>query len=478
MKLRFNLIPVILLLSAFFTTAQDDGTHYYRGVDLSYVNEMDDCGAIYRLNGEPVDAYQLFADYGANLVRIRLWHTPDWTEYSIFDDVVRSFQRAKDADMDTLLDFHYSDMWADPSRQNVPAAWADLDDKALGDDVYDYTVDVLTRLGEMDLLPDLVQVGNEINSEILRQPDSPGYPINWERNAYLINQSIHAVRDVAASASSSPEVIIHIAQPENVEGWLLAATDAGVVDFDIIGISYYTGWSDHSLRTLGNFINQLRHRFGKEVMIVETAYPWTLGSVSESATNIVDDTFLLDDYPASPEGQLDFMVDLTQTVYDAGGLGVIYWEPAWVSTDCSTLWGQGSHWENASFFDFRNEDEVLEGIEFLQTDYTYPVDFSLSMILEGEQPETVFLRADFAGMGRRLLSIQPAADGRFVLNTRLPAGTEIHYQFFDALPANDDTALIYGDCLDEEGMFVLTVPITASDIQHTAGTCDVAVHPS
>src|SRR5262245_51039797 len=93
------------------------------GVDLSYVNEVEDCGGVFS-DGAAHDPFEILADRGANLVRARLWHDPQWTDYSTVDDVIRTFRRAEATGMRTLLDFHYSDEWADPGRQSPPAAWA------------------------------------------------------------------------------------------------------------------------------------------------------------------------------------------------------------------------------------------------------------------------------------------------------------------------------------------------------------------
>ncbi len=350
-----------------------DRLPYYLGVDLSYVNEMEDCGGEYRVNGEVTDPFQIFSDYGADLVRVRLWHAPTWTDYSTLPDVKKTISRAKAHGMAVLLDFHYSDTWADPSKQIIPAAWANITDvDVLAQTLYDYTFDVLTQLDQENLMPDIVQVGNEVNSEILRGENEAGYPIHWDRNARLINAGIQAVRAAGAQAATNPQVMLHIAQPENVEGWLLAAVRAGVTDFDIIGISYYPGWSNFGISATGRLVNRLREKFEKDVMIAETAYPWTFDAVDETAGNILGDDFLLPDYPATPEGQKHFLIDLTQAVLSNGGLGIVYWEPAWISTPCYTLWGQGSHWENATFFDFHHQNNVLEGIEFLSYDYELP----------------------------------------------------------------------------------------------------------
>lgn len=476
MKRRYVFLLCLLLGWAVPASGQDDGARFYRGADLSYVNEMEDCGAVYRVRGEPRDPYAIFADYGANLVRIRLWHSPTWTAYSTLDDVIRSLRRAKAMGMAVLLDFHYSDTWADPSKQIIPAAWAGLrDPDELGQALYQYTYDVLAQLDSLGLMPDMVQVGNEINTEILRAEGASGYPINWARNAYLLNQATRAVRDAGAQSARPPRVMLHIAKPEEAEGWLLAAERAGVSDYDLIGLSYYPGWSVHSIHTAGSVINQLRHRFDADVMIVETAYPWTLDSVNESAGNILGRDFLIEGYPASPDGQRRFLIDLAQAVFANGGLGIVYWEPAWVSTACRTLWGQGSHWENAAMFDFNAGNEVLDSISFLQYAYTYPVEVTLRLHVEAgeDAPESIFFRGDFTGMGRRLLPVARSEDGAYAFHTRLLPGRDIRYQFYAAAPASDETALIQGACVDDDGFVTLTVPASDTVIELAAGGCSL-----
>lgn len=368
---RIQSVVLVFIFALLFSTlsiahAQAENVAFYFGVDLSYVNEMQDCGAVYRENGEARDPFELFAAHGSNLVRARLWHNPDWTKYSTLDDVKRTFQRARDAGMATLLDFQYSDNWADAGTQEIPAAWKSLDDAALVDAVYQYTTDVLTQLAAENLIPAFVQIGNETNSGILKR----GGDQNWTRDATLFNSGIRAVRDFAATAATQPQILLHVAQPENTDWWFTQAEAAGITDFDVIGISYYPQWSSFSIADMGAQVSHLRQRFGKQVMILETGYAWTRDAVDETASNILNQG--LRGYPFSPEGQYRFMADLTQSLISNGALGVVYWEPAWVSTDCSTRWGQGSHWENATFFDFQNDDEALPGINFLRDDYLHP----------------------------------------------------------------------------------------------------------
>lgn len=341
--------------------------NYYLGADLSYVNEMEDHDGRFRLNGQVVDPFVLFQKYGATIVRVRLWHTPTWTAYSTLADVEKTIRRAKACGMRVLLDFHYSDSWADPAKQIIPAAWAQITDlDTLAQAIHDYTRDTLLHFDRQGLMPEFVQIGNEINSEMLMPAEADSTPINWPRNATLINAGIRAVREL--SISTPPQVMLHIAQPENVIPWFDDALAAGVTDFDLIGLSYYTCWSKYTIAETGRAIGTFTGRYGRPTMIVETAYPWTLDD-ADSLPNILTGASVIPGYPATPAGQKKFLVDLTQTVIENGGIGVIYWEPAWISTTSQTLWGPGSHWDNATFFDFKRGHEVLEGIEFLSFPY-------------------------------------------------------------------------------------------------------------
>lgn len=333
----------------------------YMGADLSFANEMRDCGAVYRVRGKPVDPFALTKARGGNLARIRLWVKPDWTRYSTLDDVKRSIARAHAAGLKVLLDFHYSDDWADGDKQNPPAAWAALDPVAQAQALHDYTREVLAELDRAGRWPELVQVGNETNPELLRGAKGP---IDWSRNARLLNAGLAAVREASARAGKPIQSMLHIAQPENAGPWFADAARAGVRDYDMIGLSYYRKWSREDMDGLARAITALRATYGKPVMLVETAYPFTTDNADASA-NLLGADSLDPAYPATPAGQRAYMIDLTRKVFAAGGNGVIYWAPDWVSTRCSTRWGQGSGWENAAWFDFHRRLEALPVLDYL-----------------------------------------------------------------------------------------------------------------
>lgn len=374
MKHIFSLTTLIVLLPLSCSTSNspndndglgDDNTpiSFYYGADLSYVNEMEDCGAIYKdQNNLEKDPFIIFKEAGTNLIRVRLWVNPTWTNYSNYNDVKKTIQRAKNQKMKVLLDFHYSDTWTDPSKQEIPSAWlSEINNtEALGNLLYNYTYETLNNLSASNLLPDIVQVGNEINPMILQHGELI-WPIDWTRNASLINKGIKAVRDISTAKNKTIDVMLHIAQPENGLWWFEQAVQNGVTDFDWIGLSYYPIWSTYKLNNVGSALSTLINTYHKRLMIVETAYPFTLTN-ADSANNILDSSALIDGYPATQQGQLDYLNQLKTVVKNAGGEGVIYWEPAWVSTGCSTLWGQGSHWDNATLFDITNKATL--GLKF------------------------------------------------------------------------------------------------------------------
>ncbi len=342
----------------------------YYGADLSFANQMADCGAVYRdSDGKIKGIYRIFKDHGANLVRVRIWTDGNETKYSTLKDVIRTIRSAKAEGMQVLLDFHYSDSWADAGKQPIPQDWADItDDAKLADTLYQYTTYILTTLGRQDLMPEMVQVGNEINPEML-QKERPRLAngeiatkpsINWTRDAMIINAGIRAVRDASRNFTIKPRVMLQIAQPENVEAWFAQAANVGVSDFDLIGVSYYGfQWSRYDITQTGESIRRLRSIYpGKDVMLVETAYP--SGSDPEGVRSNLNAKALLPGYPASPEGQKRFLVDLTRAVLAAGGDGVNYWAPDLVPNQCATR-SKGS---TTALFDF--DGKVLPGIDFMQ----------------------------------------------------------------------------------------------------------------
>jgi len=354
-----------------------EDSQFVMGVDLSYVNAVLDHGGKFRdSNSKEVNPYLFLSQNGANVVRVRLWHTPGWQnslygsiKYSHLADVTKTILKAKEAGMKVNLDLHYSDDWADPAKQATPKAWQNADLAALKDSVYNYTTAVLLHLKNQNLTPEYIQIGNENNGGMC-------FPIgkinnnNFSNFGQLLQSGIKAVRDFSQSSDIKPKIILHVAQFQHADYWANGVINgAGVTDFDILGVSHYYLWSD--LKTneeVTNSIKNLKTKYGKEVMIVETAFPWTTAN-ADSYANIISGTNLPAGYSATKAGQLKYMIDLTQAIIDGGGKGVMYWEPCWLTSSLKDQWGTGSSWENNTFFDFTGKP--LPVIDFMVEAYKF-----------------------------------------------------------------------------------------------------------
>lgn len=354
---------------------------FFKGVDLSYVNELEDVGVVYTENGEEVDVYELMNEYGANLLRLRLWHNPTWTEYSTLTDVKKSIGRAKALDMYVLLDFHYSDTWTDPEQNTVPAAWLAVVDSVsvLADSVYNYTYATLENLQNSGLLPDMVQIGNETDYNIMVRDTTELTPVNLDRNVTLFNAGINAVGQFNQDNGTDIRTVLHVAKNlTDAMTWVSDLKQLEIEDFDMLALSYYPQWQSYTPEELGEFSATLLSSFGIQLLIAETGHIWTR-NWNDDSVNLMSK--MAPGYPEAPCPQLqkDFLVEVKNAVRDNGGAGVIAWEPAWVSADNVTLWGVGSNWENVAFFDFNNELLEHGGIEFLSETnvaVTFKVDMS------------------------------------------------------------------------------------------------------
>jgi arabinogalactan endo-1,4-beta-galactosidase len=436
-----------LLLAGLLICSGIDAQTFYRGGDLSYVNELEDSGVLYyNENLQQVDPYELMADKGANIARFRLWHNPQWTNYSNITDVKKSIARAKAANMSVILDFQYSDFWADPGRQWRPASWNDIsDDAVLGDSLYNYTYNTLLELSNEGLLPDFVQIGNEINGNILIKrtsqnidDKSPGMsPINWSRQVSLLNRGIDAVQQINTELDTNVRTIIHVAQPENAIWWFNSAVSNGLTAFDIIGLSYYPQWSSLDIRGAAADIKFLKDTYNKDVMIVETGYPWTT-SGDDGAGNVLGNDSKMPIYnnTLSNETQRDFLIELSYLTKINGGIGIVYWEPAWVSSTCQTYWATGSHFENAALFDFDNKINI--GAEYL----SYNLDEEPAALQDREvtfkvnmtgvdTSNGVYVTGDFTGTTWTFKEMQQVSTNIFQYTGSIPgrsSGAFIYYK--------------------------------------------------
>ncbi len=348
------------------------------GADLSYVNEIEASTGVYKMDGRQTDPFVIFKSIGTNTVRVRLWHNPEWKKavtggklYSDLYDAEKTISRAKEQGMAVNLDLHYSDDWADPAQQATPAAWSGLPLNVLKDSVYNYTLAVLNYLKSKNLVPEMIQVGNETNSGMLWPAGKVNAESDFANFGLLLNSGIKAVRDFSVSSAIKPKIILHVAQLQNADSWAgNVIAKGGVTDFDIIGVSHYYKWSTiNDMTEIGKSIALLKTKYQKDVMIVETAFPWTSKNADGYSNIFYTNESTILGYPLSPEGQQNYLKDLIKTVALNGGKGVMYWEPAWITSNLFDRWGTGSSWENNTFFDFNGN--LFSGCNYMMWPYEF-----------------------------------------------------------------------------------------------------------
>lgn len=330
---------------------------YYKGMDLSFLPELETLGTQFKNENNTVIAnnYTYLASKGVNLVRLRLWVNHPNQAYNL-TKLKAQATLVKAAGMDFLLDFHYSDTWADPGNQQTPAAWSGLNASELAASVALYTDNVLRELIANQTPPQIIQIGNETNNGFL-------WPVgqvfnttgtNWDNYANITKAAINAARSVTPSA----KIMIHYAGVEYA-GIFYQELVARNVSFDIAGLSYYPWWHGSSLTTMELQLNTLAGTITQDLMIVETAYPFTLG-FNDNTNNVIGlQSQVAPSYPANIAGQRDFLRDLNtiiKNIPDERGTGFCYWAPDWVAhTPSQTSFTQGSSWENLALFDFNNK---------------------------------------------------------------------------------------------------------------------------
>ncbi len=383
------LLLVLLLLSA-SPARNADGSPFYMGVDTSLTTFMQQQDVTFTDNGVAKPLNQLLYDRGANLFRLRIFVNPQTTytnqnfgaiQTQAYDIALAQQIKANAPNAKLLLDFHYSDTWADPGKQTKPAAWSSLSLAQLQSTVQTYTQDTLLAFKNAGVMPDMVQVGNEISTGMLWGTTSN--PVggklvfsgstttqrtSWQTLGSLLNSAIQGVR-AAQGTGPKIDVAIHIDQgdqdghPQYYFGNLTNPTWGNVSDFDIVGVSYYPATqSFHSFSLLQSNLNAMADSYpGKKLMVLETAYPWQTSSVG------------IPQWPSTPAGQQQFLSDLQNMVlnlHNNAGAGVVYWYPESVPVPNYTIYNGGA---TALFDSNRNTLPALNtfGITLVPGDYDH-----------------------------------------------------------------------------------------------------------
>jgi arabinogalactan endo-1,4-beta-galactosidase len=282
-----------------------DTTVFAKGADISWLTQMEQAGdKFYDASGMQTDCMELMQHLGINSIRLRVWVNPagGWNGNA---DVVKKALRAKKLGFRILIDFHYSDTWADPGNQTKPAAWAGYDFTTLSTTVHDYTLSVLDTLKLSGIVPSWVQIGNETNDGML-WPDGKA-SLNMANFSALVNAGYNAVKTV----NDSIKVIVHISNGNNNDlfRWIFDGLKANGAHWDIIGMSLYpsvSSWQSDNISCLANMKDMIS-RYNTPVMMCEVGMPADQASACQS--------FLSD------------LISKTKSITARQGLGVFYWEP-------------------------------------------------------------------------------------------------------------------------------------------------------
>lgn len=308
-----------------------------KGADISYLPEIREKGIVLRnQNNEVEDMLLTLKKAGVNTLRLRLWHNPS-EKTSNFAQVKKLSKEIKNLGFKLLLTVHYSDHWADPSQQTKPQAWQHLGFEALQDSVYAYTQKIVIEIN-----PDYIQIGNEINGGLLW---AEGHISKPDQMKMLLQKGIEAVR----TNNKKTKIILHHAGFETADYFF--ATVAGL-DYDIIGLSYYPFWHGKDLNLLKENLNSLSTRHNKPIFIAETSYPFTFGWNDWTDNVIGLENQILNEFSATPQGQKEYLGKLIEIVKNTPkGIGFCYWGAEWISYQGKEA-KNGSSWENQAFWDF------------------------------------------------------------------------------------------------------------------------------
>jgi arabinogalactan endo-1,4-beta-galactosidase len=332
------------------TSDVNNESEFISAVDISLYPKIELSSPVFKdNNGITISFLEFLKSKGINTIRIRLWVNPI-DEHSSFDEVKSFSETLKSMGFNIYLTLHFSDTWADPGHQIIPQDWQNIPYSDLKDKVYNYTKMVVEQIN-----PEIIQIGNEINNGFLH-PEGHRYS-EPSQFLELLNEGIQAVRD---HSTGETEIMLHYAGHQGSDVFFNLVKD---LDYDIIGLSYYPIWHGKSFSQLEQNLTQLSVLYNKKLMIAETAYPFTLGW-NDWTNNIVglEDQLILPDFPATPQGQKDFVQQLKAMMKDVeGGIGLSYWGAelvAWNGEESTA----GSPWENQAMFDFNNQALPVLGV--------------------------------------------------------------------------------------------------------------------
>ncbi|EML9046199.1 arabinogalactan endo-beta-1,4-galactanase [Enterobacter cloacae] len=349
---------------------------FIKGADISTLLEAEQHGAkFYNQNGQQQDAIAILKANGVNYVRLRLWVDPQDASGKTYgggsnnlENTIALAKRVKAQGLKLLLDFHYSDFWTDPGKQFKPKAWEKMDYPQLKTAIHDYTRDTIARFKQEGVLPDMVQIGNEINGGML-WPEGKSWGQGggeFDRLAGLLNAAISGLKE-NLTGGEQVKIMLHLAEgtKNDTFRWWFDEIAKRDVPFDIIGLSMYTYWNG-PISALKANMDDISRRYNKDVIVVEAAYGYTLDNCDNAENSFQAKEEKDGGYPGTVQGQYDYIHDLMQSVIDVPdhrGKGIFYWEPTWIAVPGTTWatkagmkyihdeWKEGNARENQALFD-------------------------------------------------------------------------------------------------------------------------------
>lgn len=366
---------------------------FLKGMDISTLKEVESLGGRFFDKGQEKDVLDILQSYDVNAVRLRLWNDP-YTESgepygagtNDLPTTIELTKRALAKGMEVLLDFHYSDFWADPGKQRIPRAWQGMNLEELEEAVYQYTKETLETMRKADAFPTLIQIGNEVTNGILWPY---GKVPEYDNLARLLNAGIRGARAV----DKEVPLMIHLDNGGNnalYREWFDHFMEKGE-DFQIIGLSYYPFWHG-TMEDLANNMNDLAKRYGKELMIAEVSMGYTMEDYAayeklapheRKGMATKPELAAKVPYPMTKEGQKRFLLDLFEImkqVPDKKVRGYFYWEAAWIPI-AGSGWASeeaiaymdekgpgGNEWANQALFDY--DGNALPALEAVR-DFTF-----------------------------------------------------------------------------------------------------------
>lgn len=332
--------------SLYVRKVENIGDDFIMGMDASSVIAQEASGVkYYDYNGEEEDVFKVLSDSGINYIRVRIWNDPFDAEGHGYgggncdiNTAIAIGKRATKYKMKLLVNFHYSDFWADPAKQKAPKAWANMEYQDKCTALYEYTKECLQKLKDENIAVGMVQVGNETSGGKMAGET------RFSFFAGLFNQGAKACREVFPDAL----VAVHFANPEKSANYYDWASKLATnnVDYDVFGSSYYPYWHG-TLDNLSTVLSDIAETYNKKTMVLETSYAYTDENFDFWNNTIGTSGFDAKQYPFTLAGQTNCIVDIIDTVANriTNGIGVCYWEGTWNAIGTTSYEENQVKWE-------------------------------------------------------------------------------------------------------------------------------------